>query len=1245
MRIRTLSLCALTAAAAVVVAAGAALVCTQAGLRAAFSAAAGLVSGFSYEQVEGTLFHARVKGLSYGSSGVTVKADELSWQLYPQELWQRKIHVAALDVKKLQVTVDSSQMPPAAPSSPFVWGMGSWEALAEKISLTDASVNADGTTIAVGSFHSALVANTAHVSLIAPRLQGFSLTPAATTAAASAAPTSNWVTQLKEMGQKPLLTALPHWSSPVPVAIEDFSAQAIFLPAQGIQNAQLAFTGQVDASRIQLTTLQLQAPAIGTAALSGSVELSAAVPVQMSLSVQPDAALAVPVTSAQVQVQGAVGDKLSLTAATQGDAQVTVQGQVELTQKASPFALTVQSPLMGWMDESGTLVSAQNVELSVNGNLAQAQAAAKAAVFAPGLANAAFTLQAGLQPEKATYDARLAQAAGGRLALQGDVTWVKKIEAAAQLSLSQWDLYSLAGIAQHTGIDGRLNLAASSDGAQWEAKLSDLALSGQVGRNKLQVHGSAHYDAQGKFAVQDLVALIGLNRLQLSAQGSAHNFEASLVAQAPNLHQVDLRLAGQFTADIKARGSFQAPQLEGHIQGKNFGAFGVAASQLELVADARGGEKTTGQVHLSARQASLQGVEFSQINAELTGTEAHQQARLSWRSQPASGEVVLLGAFNGKDLWTGSLESAKLETITGPWSLRSPVHLSYGLTKKEFKIASHCWVNPDAEFCLAQDAVLGEKGSALVEIRRLSLGLLRHWLPGEVKAQGDITGNLKATWDQAAKLPVRGELTLGGSHLLFTRQVDKQDVTLTIETLALQLGADANAARLSWQLRLDDGGGTQGDVLITDPVKKQLLSGTVAFNDLHLARLNVLLSQGENVQGTALGSLQLSGSLAAPRVNGTLQARDLLFLSSRMPFVMKPSTLQIDLHGQSSELTGQINAEKGSLALKGSAQWLDAQSWTATVQAQSKEFAIYVRPYVHAVIAPDITAQASSAGLNVTGEVFIAQALARVNDLPDSATAVSSDEVMLDAAYRPLQKAQPPLPISLNIAVKLGDRVDVRAFGLRARLTGAVRITQDEKGMGSSGKIELKDGRFTSYGQDLEVRKGEFSFAGAPSDPIISVEAIRNPESTEDGVTAGVRVTGRASRPKVDIFSDPAQPQQTALSYLLTGSAGNTQGKDQNAAMTSMLIGLGASSAGRMIGALGNSLGIEDLSVGTEGTGTDSEVVVSGYILPGLQVKYGVGIFDSLATITLRYRLLPQFYVEVATGMEQAVSVLYEFDF
>lgn len=60
-------------------------------------------------------------------------------------------------------------------------------------------------------------------------------------------------------------------------------------------------------------------------------------------------------------------------------------------------------------------------------------------------------------------------------------------------------------------------------------------------------------------------------------------------------------------------------------------------------------------------------------------------------------------------------------------------------------------------------------------------------------------------------------------------------------------------------------------------------------------------------------------------------------------------------------------------------------------------------------------------------------------------------------------------------------------------------------------------------------------FSGPPDQPLLNIEAIRNPESTEDDVTAGVRVTGTADAPKLEVFSDPAKSQQEALSYLLRG--------------------------------------------------------------------------------------------------------------
>lgn len=78
---------------------------------------------------------------------------------------------------------------------------------------------------------------------------------------------------------------------------------------------------------------------------------------------------------------------------------------------------------------------------------------------------------------------------------------------------------------------------------------------------------------------------------------------------------------------------------------------------------------------------------------------------------------------------------------------------------------------------------------------------------------------------------------------------------------------------------------------------------------------------------------------------------------------------------------------------------------------------------------------------------------------------------------------------------------------------------------------------------------------------------------------------------------------------------------------------------------VGDAIGLTDFGIDTEGAGDSSQVVVSAYVLPGLKVKYGVGLFDSLATITLRYRVLPRLYLEAASGVDQALNLLYQFDF
>ncbi|WP_157988388.1 hypothetical protein [Candidatus Erwinia haradaeae] len=56
------------------------------------------------------------------------------------------------------------------------------------------------------------------------------------------------------------------------------------------------------------------------------------------------------------------------------------------------------------------------------------------------------------------------------------------------------------------------------------------------------------------------------------------------------------------------------------------------------------------------------------------------------------------------------------------------------------------------------------------------------------------------------------------------------------------------------------------------------------------------------------------------------------------------------------------------------------------------------------------------------------------------------------------------------------------------------------------------------------------------------------------------------------------------------------------------------------------------------------QVQMSAEVLPHLQIKYSIGIFDSVDKLTLRYQLFPKLYLEAISGMNQAVDFLYHFE-
>ena len=131
--------------------------------------------------------------------------------------------------------------------------------------------------------------------------------------------------------------------------------------------------------------------------------------------------------------------------------------------------------------------------------------------------------------------------------------------------------------------------------------------------------------------------------------------------------------------------------------------------------------------------------------------------------------------------------------------------------------------------------------------------------------------------------------------------------------------------------------------------------------------------------------------------------------------------------------------------------------------------------------------------------------------------------------------------------------------------------------------------------------------------------------------------------PETEVFSNPDMPQTDALSYVILGRAPQSRGDEGQ--MSRAALSLGLTQANKVTGRIGEEFGIRQLTLEAAGSGEQTSVVASGYLTDELSVRYGVGIFEPITTIALRYNLGKNIYMEAASGLAASLDIFYTRDF
>lgn len=541
----------------------------------------------------------------------------------------------------------------------------------------------------------------------------------------------------------------------------------------------------------------------------------------------------------------------------------------------------------------------------------------------------------------------------------------------------------------------------------------------------------------------------------------------------------------------------------------------------------------------------------------------------------------------------------------------------------------------------------GNHGSLALDIKNADFALIRDLLPPDLELKGRTDAHANVTWTAPSPEKATAHVELTGSGISVAAETNGARQTLQLNDTKLTADFTPRTAQIQSDVTLKGGGQLKADITVNDPLSKRELSGSVTVDDVELKQFNPVLvsvSPQLSANGKLSAELKPRGTLEKPALYGDIKLDAFTAQGQAVPLDMKPSNVMLHFEGDQSELIADLETAQGKIRVSGNAQWSDPENPTARVSVKGDKVRVSLPPYVTAHVTPDVEASISLQNLNLSGSIQINQARITVNDLPTGAISASADEEIIEANQVAV-RVRTPLKIESSLVIHLGDDVNLSAFGLKSELQGDVTVTQNDQNLGLTGTIKLIDGTFKAYGQDLVINKGNLTFAGPVNKPILDFEAIRNPDAIEDNVTAGIRIKGPSDAPQTELFTDPAMSQADAISYIMRGQGLQTSNDGDNAMLTSALLGMGLSQTGQLVSGIGEMLRISELNVSTAGTGNDSQVVVSGYVLPGLQVKYAMGIFDSVATLTLRYRLLARLFVEASSGAAQSLDVLYTFEF
>ncbi|MEX2523908.1 MAG: translocation/assembly module TamB domain-containing protein [Gammaproteobacteria bacterium] len=637
---------------------------------------------------------------------------------------------------------------------------------------------------------------------------------------------------------------------------------------------------------------------------------------------------------------------------------------------------------------------------------------------------------------------------------------------------------------------------------------------------------------------------------------------------------------------------------------------------------------------------------LQELRLRVKGTGSAHEYRLNAVNKAARLNLNGEGTYSDRQ-WRGRTRDLTLTLADyGTWQLQEPAVTRIG--RDRLGTESFCLRREPAHVCIQgawQDA---GHWNTRMSAGDLPLSLGKHWLPAYLdvdgafnlelamnvesgKAAGD--GSLSLTpgyvdfridEEETQRFQVNGgeaELTLAGGKLTGRARLDLADLAEPISANLLLSGLEQPWTADYSQVDLQGG-----------------LSGRVE----DLAFIASITPYITDSRGKLNIDLQAAGTLDKPELSGEFQLYDAGFHVPDLGVAIQDMKIQ----GNTSEtgryrFNGQWSSGGGTARIDAALEETEEGGLAIQADLSGDNTEIINLPEIQASASPQLRLNYSPKKRSVSGDVLITSALIDLDEMTTKTPV--SDDVILVNGETPVEAA-PPVPLRTDLAIRFGDDLRIQGQGITGNPGGRLDITNNSKGeVIATGEVNIRNGKFSAYGQSLTIEEGRLIYQQSRLDnPEVRIRAVRQ----VDDITAGVRVIGYLANPTVTLFSTPSMNQEEILSYIVFGrpltSLSTGEGTDLIGAATSM----GLRNSGFITNSLANTFGLDEMKVQTEpGTGVENASLIIGkYLTPRLYLSYGIGLFETINTVRIRYDITRRWAVEAQQGTEVGADLLYKFE-